>query len=67
MPVECHTATVMGVISFLALAINSDASRTVRHASVIQVVKQIVQLPRKSTHRCDDRAAFDTCYRFVKV
>jgi hypothetical protein len=67
MPVECHTATVMGVISFLALAINSDASRTVRHASVIQVVKQIVQLPRKSTHRCDDRAAFDTCCGLIKL
>jgi hypothetical protein len=37
----------MGAISFPMLAINCDASRTMSHASVIQTVKQIFQLPKK--------------------
>jgi hypothetical protein len=57
----------MGVVSFSALAINSDASRTVRRAPVIQAVKQTVQLSRESTHRHGSRATFNTCYRLVKV
>jgi hypothetical protein len=57
----------MGVISFPALAINSDASWTVRHAPVIQAVKQTVQLTRKGTQRRDSRATFDTCCGLVKV
>jgi hypothetical protein len=62
-----HTATVMGAISFPALAINSDASSTVHRAPVIQVVKQTVQLPRKSTHRRGNSAASDTRCGLVKV
>jgi hypothetical protein len=37
----------MGVISVPAPAINSDVSRIVHHALVIQTVKQNVQLLRK--------------------
>jgi hypothetical protein len=44
---ERHAATVLGVILFPALAINSDSSRTMCHATVIQAVKQTVQLPKK--------------------
>jgi hypothetical protein len=62
-----HTATVMGAASFPMLAINSYISRTVRRAPVIQLVKQIVQLPRKGTQRHDGHAAFDTCCRLIKV
>jgi hypothetical protein len=57
----------MDAVSFPALEINRDASRTVRHALVIQTVKQTVQLPRKDTQRHDGRAAVDTCCRLVKV
>jgi hypothetical protein len=37
----------MGAILFLVLAINSNASRTVHRAPVIQAVKQTVQLIKK--------------------
>jgi hypothetical protein len=37
-------ATVTCAISVPTLAINSDVSRTMHHAPVIQMVKQIVQL-----------------------
>jgi hypothetical protein len=40
----------MGVISFPMPTINGDASGTVNHAPVIQMVKQIVQLLKK-VHR----------------
>jgi hypothetical protein len=40
----------MGTILFPALAIDSDALRTVHRALVIQVVKQTIQLPKK-VHR----------------
>jgi hypothetical protein len=36
----------MGAVLFPTLAINSDASRTVHRAPVMQAVKQTVQLPR---------------------
>jgi hypothetical protein len=39
----------MGTILFPALAIDSDALRTVHRALVIQVVKQTIQLPKKYT------------------
>jgi hypothetical protein len=64
---ERHAATVMGAISFPVLAINSDASRIMHRASVIQTVKQIVQLPRESTQRRDSRANFDTYCGLIKV
>jgi hypothetical protein len=64
---ERHAATVLGVVSFPALAINSDVSRTVHHASVIQMVKQTVQLPRESTQGCDNHTTFDTCCGLIKV
>jgi hypothetical protein len=57
----------MGAASFLVLVINSDTLRTVHHVPVIQSVKQTVQLPKKGTQICDDRVAFDTCCRLVKV
>jgi hypothetical protein len=57
----------MGAISFPVLAINSDTSRTMRHAPVIHVVKQTVQLPKKGTQRRDNCIAFNTCCRLVKV
>jgi hypothetical protein len=50
----------MGTISFPMLAINSDASRTVHHASVIQAVKQTVQLPKK-VHKDVTIAQLLTC------
>jgi hypothetical protein len=46
---ERHAATVMGVVSFTTLAINSDALRIVHHAPVIQTVKQTVPPPKEST------------------
>jgi hypothetical protein len=57
----------MGIVSFPTLAINSDASRTLRQAPVIQAIEQTVQLLRKGTQRCDDRTAFDTCCELIKV
>jgi hypothetical protein len=57
----------MGAISFPVLAINSDTSRTMRHAPVIHAVKQTVQLPKKGTQRRDNCVAFNTCCRLVKV
>jgi hypothetical protein len=57
----------MGAVSFPTLAINSDASRTVCQALVIQVVKQTVQLPRKDIQRHDNRTAFDMCCELVNV
>jgi hypothetical protein len=57
----------MGTVSFPMLVINSGALRIVRHAPVIQTVKQTVQLSRKSTQRRDDCAAFDTCCGLVKA
>jgi hypothetical protein len=62
-----HTATVIGVISFPMLATNDDILRTVHHALIIQAVKQTVQLPRKSAHRRDSHATFNTCSGLVKV
>jgi hypothetical protein len=47
----------MGVILFLVLAINSDASRTVCRTLVIRTVKQIVQLARNSVQRRDNLPA----------
>jgi hypothetical protein len=64
---ERHAATVMDVVLFPALAINDDVSRTMHRASVIQDVKQTIQLPRKSAHRRDFRATFNTCSGLVKV
>jgi hypothetical protein len=60
----CH---INGCRLISSLAINSDASRTVRRAPVIQAVKQTVQLPRKGTQRRDNCVVFDTCCGLVKV
>jgi hypothetical protein len=65
-PREHRAATVMGIILFLVLVINSDTLRTVRRAPVIQAVKQTVQLPRKNTQRHDDRTTFDTYCGLIK-
>jgi hypothetical protein len=62
-----HATTVTGAILFFVLAINGDVLRIVHRTSVIQVVKQIIQLSRKSAQRCDGRAAFNTCSRLIKV
>jgi hypothetical protein len=50
----------MGTVSFSALAINSDALRTVCYAPIIQAVKQTVQLSEK-VHRDVTTAQLLTC------
>jgi hypothetical protein len=57
----------MGAVSVPPLAFISVSLRTVCHAPVIQTVKQTVQLVRKSTHRRDSHAVFNTCCGLVKV
>jgi hypothetical protein len=57
----------MGAASVPPLEFNSIALRTLCRASVIQTVKQIVQLLIKSTQRRDSHAVFNTCCGLVKV
>jgi hypothetical protein len=64
---EHHVTTVLYVVLFPMLAINRDVSRTMRHAAVIQTVKQHVQRPREIKQRRYSRAAFNTCCRLIKV
>jgi hypothetical protein len=47
----CRAAPVTGVVSFSAPTVNSNASRIVHHALVIQTVKKMIQLFRE---RCTE-------------
>jgi hypothetical protein len=59
--VKHRAATKKGAILDPVHPLKCIVSRTVHRAPIIQMIKQTIQLLEKGTHRCDDRAAIDTC------